>query len=97
MSNETKLEKRVKQLENNVYELEERVKQLENRVSKIEEHANPPIGKVIYKKCHICNSDLVPPLKIVHENDSNNNVIDYIVCPICYGQTCCRKEVFRFN
>lgn len=48
--------------------LEELVKQLEVHVSELEKKiVNLPIGKISYKKCHDCKSDLVPPLKIVHE------------------------------
>lgn len=68
--------------------LKRRVDDLEKKIA-----ALPP-AKICYKKCHDCGSDLVPPLKISNI-PKLGHVEQYIICPICLGETACTRERLR--
>ena len=55
-----------------------------------------PPANIHYKKCHDCGSDLVPPLKISNVLKLQD-VEQYIICPICLGETMCKRKAISFN
>lgn len=71
-------------------DLEARIVQLENEVKRLLTNASQ--GVIRYKKCHDCQSDLVPPLKVVNMG-VGANILQYIECPICLGQTSCMRQI----
>ena len=68
--------------------LKQRVDELEKKIATL------PPANICCKKCHDCGSVLVPPLKISHVQKLGH-VEQYIVCPICLGETSCKREVTR--
>ena len=67
-------------LKHELEKTDKKLDELKQEFDDLKEVSNP---KIIYKKCHSCGSDLIPPLNIVGIVTANRQVTDFIVCPIC--------------